>query len=335
MFRKALWSIAVTASICSAANANDIHRVVTTLDANNKSTTLFDSNVPLEVGKSGNPGAVLWITDSNPAGFSQEDTGKRPIGISPPDNGTVIREDRRMAKAHMRIQMGGLTAAIEAYQSAPTPNVIILKSDERGEEILDGLDQLANYCDAGTRVVIVGRMNDVMLYRELVRRGVSDYLISPVDTLQVVRAVCGIVLGARCQAGRAHRRRGRRQGRRRGFNRGPQYRVLAGARPDAQFGGDRSRSRVRHRRPRFRPGSAAGHRRSGVFAGPHRHRLRRPPVGQVHRSFEPVGGAGDAGAGLRFRRRRVRTRSSIRCAQRCPAWCSTCRINGPAGASRP
>jgi pilus assembly protein CpaE len=101
-------------------------------------------------------------------------------------------EDRRMAKAHMRIQMGGLTAAIEAYQSSPTPNVIILESDERGEEILDGLDQLANYCDAGTRVVVVGRMNDVMLYRELVRRGVSDYLIAPIDTLQVVRAVCGL-----------------------------------------------------------------------------------------------------------------------------------------------
>jgi len=101
-------------------------------------------------------------------------------------------EDRRMAKAHMRIQMGGLTAAIEAYQSAPTPNVIILESDDRGEEILDGLDQLANYCYAGTRVIIVGRMNDVMLYRELVRRGVSDYLISPIDTLQVVRAVCGL-----------------------------------------------------------------------------------------------------------------------------------------------
>src|ERR1700719_887912 len=101
-------------------------------------------------------------------------------------------EDRRMAKAHMRIQMGGLTAAIEAYQSAPTPNVIILESDERGEEIIAGLDQLANYCDAGTRVVIVGRMNDVILYRELVRRGVSDYLISPIGTLQVVRAVCGL-----------------------------------------------------------------------------------------------------------------------------------------------
>ena len=35
-------------------------------------------------------------------------------------------------------------------------------------------------------------MNDVALYRELVRRGVSDYLISPVGALQVVRAVCSL-----------------------------------------------------------------------------------------------------------------------------------------------
>ena len=101
-------------------------------------------------------------------------------------------EDRRMAKAHLRVQMGGLTAAIEAYQSSPTPNVIILELESRGNDILDGLDQLAPVCDAATRVIIIGRMNDVTLYRELVRRGVSDYLIAPVNTLQVVRAVCGL-----------------------------------------------------------------------------------------------------------------------------------------------
>jgi len=101
-------------------------------------------------------------------------------------------EDRRLAKAHLRIQMGGMTAAVEAYQSSPTPNVIILESDNHSEDILAGLDQLANYCDAGTRVVVIGRTNDVMLYRDLVRRGVSDYLISPVSVLQIVRAVCGL-----------------------------------------------------------------------------------------------------------------------------------------------
>jgi pilus assembly protein CpaE len=101
-------------------------------------------------------------------------------------------EDRRMAKAHLRVQMGGMAAAIEAYQSSPTPNVVILESEGRSTEILGGLDQLANSCDAGTRVVVIGHMNDVTLYRELVKRGVSDYLISPVGALQVVRAVCGL-----------------------------------------------------------------------------------------------------------------------------------------------
>src|SRR5271169_1701761 len=101
-------------------------------------------------------------------------------------------EDRRMAKAHLRIQMGGLIAAIEAYQNSPTPNVIILESENGGEDILGGLDQLAPVCDAATRVIIVGRMNDIALYRELVRRGVSDYLIAPVGALQVVRAVCDL-----------------------------------------------------------------------------------------------------------------------------------------------
>ena len=101
-------------------------------------------------------------------------------------------EDRRMAKAHLRIQMGGLAAAIEAYQNSPTPNVIILESENRGDDILGGLDQLAPVCDAATRVIIIGRMNDIALYRELVRRGVSDYLIAPVGALQVVRAVCGL-----------------------------------------------------------------------------------------------------------------------------------------------
>jgi pilus assembly protein CpaE len=101
-------------------------------------------------------------------------------------------EDRRMARAHLRIQMGGLIAAIEAYQSSPTPNVIMLETENGGQDILSGLDRLAPVCDAATRVIVIGRMNDVTLYRELVRRGVSDYLIAPVGALQVVRSVCGL-----------------------------------------------------------------------------------------------------------------------------------------------
>jgi pilus assembly protein CpaE len=100
-------------------------------------------------------------------------------------------EDRRLGKAHLKIQMGGMTAASEAYRSAPTPNVIVLEADARSN-ILTELDQLATVCDPGTRVVVIGRINDVALYRELVRRGVSDYLIAPISTIDVVRSICNL-----------------------------------------------------------------------------------------------------------------------------------------------
>jgi pilus assembly protein CpaE len=97
--------------------------------------------------------------------------------------------DRRMAKAHVKVQMGGLAAALEAYRNAATPNVIVIEHNGNGAELIEGLDRLAEVCDAGTKVVVVGRLNDIILYRELVRRGVSDYLISPCAPLDIVRAV--------------------------------------------------------------------------------------------------------------------------------------------------
>jgi pilus assembly protein CpaE len=100
-------------------------------------------------------------------------------------------EDRRLGKAHLTIQMGGVSAAIEVYRTVPTPNVIILETEGRSD-ILAGLDQLATVCDAGTRVVVIGNVNDAAPYRELVRRGVNDYVIGPVDTLGVVRSICSL-----------------------------------------------------------------------------------------------------------------------------------------------
>src|SRR6201993_89550 len=100
-------------------------------------------------------------------------------------------EDRRLGKAHLKIQMGGMAAATEAYPSAPTPNVISLETEGR-TDILTGLDQLATGWDAGTRVIVIGRANDVTLYQELVLRGVSDYVLAPVTAIDVVRSICNL-----------------------------------------------------------------------------------------------------------------------------------------------
>ena len=92
MMRKMFCSMVTLALACATASAADVRRVVTGLDAANKAGVLFDSRLTLDPGKSGLPAANVWITDSSPPGFSfKDDSAARPIGLSPPDNGTVIR----------------------------------------------------------------------------------------------------------------------------------------------------------------------------------------------------------------------------------------------------
>ena len=98
-------------------------------------------------------------------------------------------DDRRMHKAHVKVQMGGAPAAVEAYRQAPTPNVIALESIGDRAALLGHLDSLSEVCDGGTKVVVIGHVNDVVLYRELVRRGISEYIIAPVAVLDVVKAI--------------------------------------------------------------------------------------------------------------------------------------------------
>ena len=93
MFRT-IQTLAVAALVaCSAAaNASEICRVVTGLDANDKAVVLFDSRVPLRAGPFGLQATNLWVTNSYPLGFSfKDDTAATPVGISPLDNGTKFR----------------------------------------------------------------------------------------------------------------------------------------------------------------------------------------------------------------------------------------------------
>lgn len=97
--------------------------------------------------------------------------------------------DRRMDKAHARVQMGGPAAAVEAFRTAPTPNIIVLETVSDAGTLIGHLDSLSDSCDPGTKVVVVGHVNDVQLYRDLIKRGVSEYLIAPLETIDVLRTL--------------------------------------------------------------------------------------------------------------------------------------------------
>jgi pilus assembly protein CpaE len=100
--------------------------------------------------------------------------------------------DRRMARAHVKVHTGGLTAAAEFYRTAPTPNLIIVETRLPFDELIGTLDSLAEVCDAGTKVLVIGHTNDVRLYRELLKRGVSEYLVAPVDVMSIISGISNV-----------------------------------------------------------------------------------------------------------------------------------------------
>ncbi|MBI2718017.1 MAG: CtpF protein [Rhizobiales bacterium] len=100
--------------------------------------------------------------------------------------------DRRMSRAHVTIQLGGIMAAVQVFQSQPTPNVLIVESHGSRDVILAELAQLASVCQPNTKVVVVGHLNDVILYRELIRQGVSEYLVAPLHQMQVIETIANL-----------------------------------------------------------------------------------------------------------------------------------------------
>jgi pilus assembly protein CpaE len=114
-----------------------------------------------------------------------------------PDTGAALERaatDRRLSKAHLQSQLGGISAAVEHYQGQVTPNLLIVETRLHGEEALSELDRLAEVCDPTTKVVVVGRANDVELYRELMRRGASEYLVAPLNPLHLIEVISGLYL---------------------------------------------------------------------------------------------------------------------------------------------
>ncbi|WP_119307205.1 AAA family ATPase [Cohaesibacter haloalkalitolerans] len=101
----------------------------------------------------------------------------------------AIGNDRRLARVHLKSVSGGIKSAIEFFSDTPTPNLILMEANQSYDELVSDLDRLAEVCDVGTKVVLIGHVNDVQMYRDLVRRGVSEYIVAPVGQIELIQAL--------------------------------------------------------------------------------------------------------------------------------------------------
>ena len=111
---------------------------------------------------------------------SPDVAGLHRIGRRRPPHGPRPRQgSHRRPQRRRRVLPGGGHAQPD-HRREPQPPRDRLEAD---------LERLAEVCDPGTKVVVIGQTNDVELYRGLIQRGVSEYLVAPVDKIGIIRAI--------------------------------------------------------------------------------------------------------------------------------------------------
>jgi len=94
----------------------------------------------------------------------------------------ALKDDWRFARVGVEIVSGDVDSAIEQFKANGASDLIIIQTDEIDDSFTERLGELSNYCDEGTAAIIIGPVNDVYLYRQLIDMGISDYLVRPVKT---------------------------------------------------------------------------------------------------------------------------------------------------------
>ncbi len=87
------------------------------------------------------------------------------------------------------VASGGVDAAIAWLQKQSKSPQRLLVDISGSNRPLDDLDRLADACDPSVAVFVVGERNDVGLYRNLLSRGVQDYLVKPLSADLVRRII--------------------------------------------------------------------------------------------------------------------------------------------------
>lgn len=83
----------------------------------------------------------------------------------------------------------GLIAAITALGTVPDAVVIEMHRGETADRLMVDLERLAPFCGEATQVFVIGHHNDIALYRRLKQEGAADYLVAPLQPVEVIRTI--------------------------------------------------------------------------------------------------------------------------------------------------
>lgn len=92
---------------------------------------------------------------------------------------------------HASIRKGNVKDAIKYLSHHPSPKLLMV--DISGSDLpLSDIDNLADVCEPGVSVIAIGERNDCGLFRDLLHHGVTDYLVKPLSSGLLNKAISHI-----------------------------------------------------------------------------------------------------------------------------------------------
>jgi pilus assembly protein CpaE len=137
-----------------------------------------------------------------PAPIERTAVGKLPIGRPPflafvadAETDKLLHECvTQLALGQGTIMRGGIAKAVEYLGQHRSPHILIV--DISGIDLpVSRINELAEVCEPGVAVVAIGNRNEIGLYRDLLQAGVADYVVKPLNTQLMAKALA---------SGRAH-----------------------------------------------------------------------------------------------------------------------------------
>lgn len=125
----------------------------------------------------------------------EKTTNRLPVGRAPllafvSDAATekVLRECLTQLSLANMIVRGGIAKAIETLGAERSPNILIV--DISGIDLpISQVHGLAEVCEPGVTVIAIGDRNEIGLYRDLLHAGVTDYIVKPLTSQLIARAL--------------------------------------------------------------------------------------------------------------------------------------------------
>ena len=131
-----------------------------------------------------------------PAPIERTAVSKLPVGrpaflafVADAETDKLLHECvTQLALGQGTIMRGGIAKAIEHLGQHRSPHILIV--DVSGIDLpVSRIHELAEVCEPGVAVIAIGNRNEIGLYRDLLQAGVADYVVKPLNTQLLAKAL--------------------------------------------------------------------------------------------------------------------------------------------------